>query len=64
MKYFLFADTMTLYAVPKKYWQLLDIINGGFGMGSDYDHKINEAATKITQVCKPKLIVHALTQIL
>lgn len=37
MKYFLFADTMTLYAVPKKYWQLLDIINGGFGMGSDYD---------------------------
>ena len=57
MKYFLDCDTMLLYAVPKEYQFLLDIINSN--MVSDYT--INDAKRLVITFCKVKLKVSALT---
>lgn len=60
MKYFLDCDYMALYAVPKKYWYLIDIIKDG----TKDDDEVNEAAHQIKKNCKIKLWVSALTQTL
>jgi hypothetical protein len=63
MRYFLYVDTKTCYAVPKKYWHILDIIHGDDSHLFD-DHTVNQAIKTLTQICKPKLIIYALSQTL
>ena len=61
MKYFLYADDMKLYAVPKKHWGKLAVIEDATNRQDD---EINDAITFIVQNCSVKLVVAAVSQYL
>jgi hypothetical protein len=60
IKYFFNADDFYVYAVPKKYQYLLDIINNP----ESEDTEINEASEIITTRCRSVLFIDATTQTL
>jgi len=61
MKYFLYANNMRLYSVPKKYWHVLAIIEESTNRDDD---EVNEAITTIVKNCNVKLVVSAVSQFL
>lgn len=62
MKYFFYATDFYVYAVPKRYWQYLDIINS---KNEEFDDDaVKEAISFIVENCAVKLQVSAASQYL
>lgn len=61
MKLFLHIDTMLLYAVPKKHFKILSVIENA---KDHQDWEVNEAIHKITEKCKPMVYIDAMSQTL
>jgi DNA/RNA endonuclease G (NUC1) len=61
-KHFLYANTMTLYEVPKKYWNHIDIIKSS---SRDFDdNDVNKSIKFLIENCKAVIYVEAVSQFL